>query len=126
MKKTALLVLLAVLALVGPLLTPPPATALGAAGNAALVDGRCPASASICHYRLPDSILAARQACFRAEADQRGIPRDTDAYIAWYDAHRGTPAAADWNRAFKACQDRHEVPGGKWNWAAMVYVGSER
>lgn len=96
-----------------------------AAPVAAAVDNRCPASASACHYRLPASIQSARDACYRAEREARGIPGDRDAYIAWYDAHQGTKVWREWRAAFKRCQDRNEVPGGKWAWSQMVYVGSD-
>lgn len=94
------------------------------AGATESADNRCPASASICIYRLPDDIEAARSACYRAEREERGIPGDRDAYIAWYEAHRGTSAGADWDRAYQRCKDQNELPGGKWAWDQMIYVGS--
>lgn len=123
MKKKIIAAVLALLAVLGPLVAPIPAAALGAAGSGIAVDGRCPESASGCIYRLPDNIAAARHACYRTEREERGIPGDRDAYVAWWNAHAGTPERADWNAAWHRCNDQHQLPGGKWDWANMIYVG---
>lgn len=88
-----------------------------------LVDARCPSAASVCHYRLPDSIQAARSACYLDEATKRSIPADRDAYVAWWNSATDD-TRSDWSRAFKECQDRNQLPGGKWDWSSMVYVGA--
>lgn len=91
---------------------------------ASAVDGRCPASASVCHYRLPSSITSARNACFQAEAVSRGIPAGEAAYRAWWTSASAS-TRADWDRAFRRCQDRNQLPGGKWAWPQMIYVGAD-
>lgn len=91
---------------------------------ASAVDDRCPASASACHYRLPSSVTSARDACYRAEADARGIPHGEAAYRAWWNSASGS-ARGDWTRAAQRCTDRYQVPGGKWAWNQMVFIGSD-
>jgi len=98
-----------------------PVTSPSAAGSSE----RCPASAGVCYYRLPANIQEARNACYRAEGARLGVPQTSGAYIAWWNS--ATPAQrATWDRAFTACQDRHQLPGGKWAWDEMVFVGWER
>jgi hypothetical protein len=80
-------------------------------------------AASICTYRLPDHIQAARDACYRAEAAARGIPSGDAAYRAWWNSAT-TQQRTDWTQAFRYCQDRNQLPGGKWAWHQMIYVGS--
>lgn len=109
---------LLVVALLALALLPAPSATARSTG-----DGRCPASASICTYRLPDTIQAARDACYRVEAAERGIPSARDAYVAWWNSASAS-TRSNWTRAFKACQDRNQLPGGKWDWESMVYVGS--
>lgn len=94
------------------------------AGSARASDPRCPASASVCLYALPTEVQAAQSACFRAEREARGIPGDRAAYLAWFEANRGTALERDWSAAYRACRHRNTQPGGMWNWAALVYVGS--
>lgn len=114
--KKILVAVLALLAVLGPGLAPMPPAVIGAAGST-LVDGP--------HriYRLPDNIVAARHACYRAEREARGIPGDHAAYIAWFDANRGTAKWTSWRAAYQRCQDRNQLPGGKWAWHQMIYVG---
>jgi hypothetical protein len=85
---------------------------------------RCPSTASVCHYHLPSRITDARHVCYSAEADTRDIPLEGSAYADWWRS-ASSSARADWTRAFKACQGRHQLPGGKWAWDQMVFVGSE-
>lgn len=73
-------------------------------------------------YRYPDTVLSARRDCYRAERAARGIPGGTEAYVAWWDAHAGTAERASWSAAFDACNDANPLPGGPWNWSAMVRV----
>ena len=123
MKKIVLAVL-ALLAVLGPVLAPMPAGALGAAGSAAVTDSRCPQTAVGCIYRLPDNIVAARHACYWDEREARGIPGERDAYIAWFEDNRGNSVWRDWRAAYQRCQDRHQLPGGKWAFEQMIYVGT--
>jgi hypothetical protein len=79
-------------------------------------------TAAHAHYRYPDHLIAARRVCYRAERDARGIPGDRAAYVAWWNAHAGTAERAGWEAAYDACNAAHELPGGKWDWSAMVRV----
>ena len=96
---------------------------LTASTTTAAADPRCPAQAHTCLYELPADVQAAQRACFRAEREARGIPGDMDAYLAWFEAHRGTEAQLSWSRAHRACRHAHTQPGGMWNWSGLVFVG---
>lgn len=100
------------------------ATLWAGAGSARATDPRCPTSATVCLYQLPADVQAAQSACFRAEREARGIPGDRAAYLAWFEANRGTAAQLDWSAAHRACRHRYTQSGGMWNWDALVYVGS--
>lgn len=89
----------------------------------AAADPRCPVQAEVCIFELPADVQAAQRACFRAEREARGIPAGMDAYLAWWEANRGTPAQLDWTRAHTACRHNHTQPGGMWNWSGLVFVG---
>jgi hypothetical protein len=74
------------------------------------------------YFVYPVEIQEARKLCYRQEREARGIPGDMTVYVAWWDANVGTPAQLDWSAAYQACKDNHELPGGKWNWDAMIEV----
>ncbi|MFI7677863.1 hypothetical protein [Actinophytocola sp. NPDC049390] len=108
-RTTLVVIVVAVLALLGPAFTPMPATGAGAVMAARA-------------YQFPESEQSAARACYRAERERRGIPGDRAGYIVWWNAHAGTQARADWTAAYQRCQDRHLWTQGKWNWDAMVRV----
>lgn len=104
-------------------LSPVPAAAdsLGMVGAGLRLDA-CPAAASVCHYRLPANIQAARDGCYQAAADQLAVPLGAG-YVGWWQtADRST--RADWTRAVDACQDQHQPSGGRWAWNQLVLVGT--
>jgi hypothetical protein len=74
------------------------------------------------YFVYPVEIQEARKVCFRQEREVRGITGDKVSYVAWWNANVGTPAQLDWSAAYQACKDNHELPGGKWNWDAMIEV----
>lgn len=74
------------------------------------------------HFVYPLEIQQARSDCFRTEREARGIPGAQSAYVAWWNANAGTTERAAWSAAYAACKDQHELPGGQWNWDAMIEV----
>ncbi len=76
------------------------------------------------HYAYPANVKEARSECFRIEREARGIPGEKRAYLEWWDSNVGTPAQLDWSAAYQMCIDNNPVPGGEWNWDAMVYLGT--
>lgn len=76
-------------------------------------------------YAFPQSEQDAADACYDTEREARGIPEERNAYIAWWNANKGTEAQQDWSAAFKACQDQNLWKQGKWNWGSMLLVKEE-
>jgi hypothetical protein len=74
------------------------------------------------YFEYPAEIQTARLACFRTEREARGIPGDRPTYTVWFETNRGTAAWQDWRDAYQACKDNNALPGGPWNWSAMVEV----
>jgi hypothetical protein len=77
------------------------------------------------YYVYPQWLQDKRNACFRTEREERGIPGERNAYIAWWNAHEGTAFRDDWSAAYDACKKNNPLPGGPWNWSAMVLVRVE-
>lgn len=76
-------------------------------------------------YDFPQSEKDAVQACYATEREARGVPSGRNAYIEWWNTHKGTQAQIEWSAAFKACQDATLWQKGKWNWANMVLIKEE-
>lgn len=71
------------------------------------------------------NIQNARASCYRAERESRGIPGESDGYVDWFEAHRGTPEQLAWSRAYAECRRRYTQPGGMWNTATLIYLGAQ-
>lgn len=82
------------------------------------------APTTVYHYQLPKNVVDARQVCFEHVASVRHIPSG-DAYITWWNTHKGTAAQREWTAAFEQCKIDNPMPGGKWNWDGMTLVSTE-
>lgn len=95
---------LAVVALTGRALAPASAGALGAAGSAAK-------PTYLNYYESP---------CYTAARKAFHVPLFNDARVAWELSNAGTARAREFHAALHACP-----PVAKWDWDAMVLVGTE-
>lgn len=66
---------------------------------------------AINHYETP---------CQTAARKAHGVPLSNDALVRWQRAHLGTAEGAAYNAAALACPRP-----AKWDWDAMVLVGTE-